>query len=471
MRVLVIGLDSAPPDLVLERWREDLPNLRRLMETGIYGRIESSVPPITVPAWATFATSRNPGRLGFFGFRNRDGHSYTDISIATSRAVGDETVWDIASRAGKRVGLIGVPQTYPPKPVNGFMVTCFLTPSTESQYTYPADLRKDVEALVGDYILDAEDFRTEDKGRLLADIHRMTEQRFTLARSWLTRKPWDFLMMVEMGPDRIQHGFWKYFDPQHRKHVPGSPFQNALLDYYRFIDARIGELLELVGDDTAVMVVSDHGAKRMEGAVNINDWLIREGYLKLRSQPGGVIPFNKADVDWANTRAWGWGGYHGRVFLNVAGREAQGVIPPSEYENVQDELAAKLEAIPDDAGRPMATQVLKPKDVYTGPYVDRSPDLVVYFGDLCWRATEDVGHDSIYSFETERGPDDAVHDRYGMLILRWPGCPAGVEVQGARLLDGAPTLLDLLGLPVPADMEGKSLVASNLLAEADHESF
>ncbi|NIO68279.1 MAG: hypothetical protein GTN71_04295, partial [Anaerolineae bacterium] len=133
-KVLIIGLDCATPQLVFDQWRDELPNLKRLMESGVYGELESSVPPITVPAWTSMMTSKNPGRLGFYGFRNRADYSYDRMSIATSRAVTEDTVWDILSRANKNVILVGVPQTYPPKPLNGYMITSFLTPSTKSQY-------------------------------------------------------------------------------------------------------------------------------------------------------------------------------------------------------------------------------------------------------------------------------------------------------------------------------------------------
>ncbi|NLE77434.1 MAG: sulfate adenylyltransferase, partial [Chloroflexi bacterium] len=181
-KVFVIGLDCGDPTLVFQRWRDELPNFRKLMEGGVYGPLNSSTPPITVPAWSSMMTSKDPGQLGFYGFRNRADYSYSGMRIATSKAVNEETLWEILSRAGKHCVLVGVPQTYPPKPLNGEMVTCFLTPSTESQYTYPDALKAEIEQAVGEYILDVKDFRTEDKGRLLLDIYKMTETRFKTVR-------------------------------------------------------------------------------------------------------------------------------------------------------------------------------------------------------------------------------------------------------------------------------------------------
>ena len=454
-KVVVLGLDSAPT-LLLDEWLPDLPHLRRLAEQGLYGPIQSSVPPITIPAWATFATSKNPGRLGFFGFRNRVDFSYDRLATANSTSVKEPTVWQLLSQAGKQVGLLGVPQTYPPPPVNGFAVSCFMTPDADSAYTWPPDLKGEIERDFGRYTFDVK-FRTEAKASLLSEIYQMTGQHFRLARHLLASRPWDFFMMVEMGTDRLQHAFWKYFDPRHRKYQPGNDYQAAIPSYYRYLDREIGQLLALVPDDAAVIVVSDHGAQRMDGSFHLNDWLLREGYLHLAAPPSGVQEFKRTRVDWSRSTAWGWGGYYGRVFLNVAGREPQGIVPPGDYERLRDELAERLEAIPDDQGRPLATRAIKPQQVYTGPYTDTAPDLCVYFGDLSWRVTEDVGHASLYSFDTEIGPDDAVHDEYGIYILRPPGGGGGGRrLQGLTLLDGgAPTILQLLGLPVPQDMEGR----------------
>jgi len=453
-KVIVIGLDCMSPELVFGRWLEKLPNIKALVDTGVHGWIESSIPPITVPAWTTFVTSKNPGQLGFFGFRNRRDSSYTDISIANSSAVREPTVWDILSHAGKTVGLLGVPQTYPPRPVNGFMVTDFLTPDTSCQYTYPEELRHEIEQLVGDYMLDCENFRTEDKSGLLEQIYRMTDQRFVLARHFLTTRRPDFFMMVEMGPDRIHHGFWKFFDESHRKHQFHPEYSNAIEEYYVYVDRRIGELLPLVKDKAYVMVVSDHGARKMDGCINVNDWFIQEGYLTLKSAPEGVVRLKDADVDWGNTVAWGWGGYYSRIFLNVKGREPLGTIDPNDYEKVRDEIAERIRNIPDDRGNPMDTRVLKPQDIYTGEHVDKAPDLLAFFGDLAWRATEDIGHNSIYSFQTELGPDDALHSQHGMFILSDGRSKGGKRLEGLRLVDGAPTILSLMGVKVPEDMEG-----------------
>ena len=171
-RVLVIGLDCAPPELVFEQWRDELPNFKRVMDNGTWGKLESCIPAITVPAWSSMMSSKDPGTLGFYGFRNRADHSYDKQILANSNSVKTDRVWDVLSRAGKKVITVGVPQTYPPKPVNGIQVGCFLSPSTSNPdrpYTYPASAMKEIQATVGEYLVDVPNFRTDDKERVVPE--------------------------------------------------------------------------------------------------------------------------------------------------------------------------------------------------------------------------------------------------------------------------------------------------------------
>ncbi|NIN66770.1 MAG: sulfatase-like hydrolase/transferase [Anaerolineae bacterium] len=455
-RVMVIGLDCATPQLVFEQWRDELPSLRKLMERGTYGELESTIPPITVPAWMSMMTGKDPGRLGFYGFRNRADHSYDRMRIANSKAVVEDTVWDILSRDGRTVVLVGVPQTYPVKPTNGYIITSFLTPSTGSQYTYPAELKEEIASLVGEYMLDVENFRTEGKDDLLRQIYEMTEKRFKVVKHLVGSKDWDFFMLVEMGIDRIHHGFWKFFDPQHKKYQPDSPYRDAIKDYYRYLDGEIGQILDMLDDDTVVLIASDHGARHMEGGICINEWLKQEGYLALKEEPGEIVPLEKVEIDWDRTMAWGAGGYYGRLFLNVRGREPQGIIPPEQYESVRDEIAHKLSQITDEDGVNIGTVAYRPQDVYS-ECRNVPPDLMVYFGNLSWRSVGSMGHGDIRTRENDLGPDDANHAQQGIFIMYDPGEQGRGRVEGLQVMDVAPTVLDLFGLPVPKDIQGKKI--------------
>lgn len=456
-RVMIIGLDCAEPSLVFDRWLDELPALARLVDRGVSGRLESVIPPITVPAWSCMMSSKTPGDLGIYGFRNRTDHSYEGLSIANGSAVREPRLWDLLTRAGKRSIVLSVPGTYPVRPLNGVMVSCFLTPSTKQQYTFPPTLRREVEQTVGEYLFDCPEFRTADRDDLVRQIYTMTERRFDLAEHLLVAKPWELFAMVEMGTDRMHHAFWKDMDPQHRKHEPGGAFESTIRDYYRFVDARVGRLLEHADDETAVLVVSDHGAKRMDGGVRINEWLRREGWLTTLAQPSVRSSLADVGVDWGRTKAWGDGGYYGRIFLNVRGREPNGIVDPADYERVRDELSCAIQAIPDEQGRPIGTRVFKPNEIY--PRVNGvAPDLIVHFGDLYWRSVGTIGGDEgIHTFDNDTGPDDANHAQHGLLMMAGPGIEPGRR-DDMHLLDVAPTVLDLLGLPVPIGMRGASLL-------------
>lgn len=454
-KVFVIGLDCVPPELVFDAWKDDLPTLNSLMNSGTWGKLKSITPPITVPAWMSMMTSKDPGTLGFYGFRNRGSREYRDQKVANSTWVKEDTVWDVLSRLGRQVVVVGVPATYPPRPVNGSLVGCFLTPSVrQSQYTYPAALKEEIASVVGEYLVDVPDFRTDDKDYLLRQIYEMTDKRFALVDYLMDVKPWDFFMFVEMGTDRIHHGLWQFWDKEHRKYVQGNPYEDAIRQYYIHLDALIGDLLEKLDDDTVVLVVSDHGIKKMDGGICFNEWLIREGYLTLRSQPEGITTIEKADVDWSRTMAWGDGGYYGRLFLNVRGREPEGIVAPEDVERVKAEIAAKLEAIVDPDGHNIGTKVYRPEEIYH-EVRNIAPDLIVYFGDLAWRSVGTIGRGDIYTFENDTGPDDANHAQYGILIAHDPQREGRGYVENLSIMDVAPTVLATMGVPVPADMQGR----------------
>lgn len=458
-KVFVLGLDCAAPELVFDLWADRLPNLTRLRGMGVWGPLESTIPPITVPAWMCMMTGKDPGTLGIYGFRNRRDHSYDGLQFANSHLVREPTVWDVLAEHNRRTIALGVPLTYPPRPIHGLLITDFLAPDTRSEYTYPPELKAEIRDVVGEYLFDARQFRTEEKAQLLADIHAMTAQRFALARHLATTKPWDFFIMVDMGPDRMHHGFWKYFDPMHLKYVPGNPFESAMRDYYIALDAHIGALIQVLEPGTRLLVVSDHGAKRMDGGLCFNEWLMQEGYLVLKQTLPGVTKFTPDLVDWERTRAWGDGGYYGRLFLNMRGREPQGVVPPEQAENLKAELTSKLEALPDHKGRPLGNRVYRPEVVYSDCR-NVAPDLIVYFGDLHWRSVGSVGHGTLWVQDNDSGPDDANHAQQGLFIMAEigpPATPQGRRQDGISLYDVAPTILEIFGIAPPPGM-GRNIV-------------
>ena len=453
MKALVIGLDSAPPELLFNRFLDHMPHIRRLLRDSLYGPMQSTIPAITIPAWIAMATGKTPGELGLYGFRHRRAGTYNDVWIANSSSIRERAVWDYLGEKGYRSVLVGVPPTYPPKKINGWLISDFITPDASVDYTYPRDLKREVERVAGEYIFDVP-FRTDDKESVRDGVWEMTERRFEVIKYLMQEKDWDYFQFVEIGLDRIHHAFWRYFDRSHHLYEWDNRFERVIPEYYRLLDKKIGELLKLVDlDETAVFIVSDHGIQAMRGAFAINQFFYEEGFLKLRGEPEPGTPIQKADVDWSRTLFWGWGGYYSRVFLNVRGREPQGRIPLREYERAREDLAELLKSIRGPNGERWSTEVFFPERIYPEARGDR-PDLMVYFDNLRWRALGTLGWDSPYRTENDKGPDDAVHSEYGVFALRLPEPQPGHVL--CKIYDFAPTVLSLFG--IRADLRGRSLV-------------
>ncbi|MHA1616392.1 MAG: alkaline phosphatase family protein [Candidatus Njordarchaeales archaeon] len=455
-KVLLIGLDAAPPKLVFEKFRKDLPNISKLIQDGAYARMRSTHPPITIPAWAAMVTGKNPGKLGMYGFRHRKKGAYNDFYIVSSLSVKEPAIWDIIGEQGLRSVVISVPPGYPPKKINGFWISCFITPGPEKEYTYPPQLKQEIESKFGPFIFDVV-FRTEKRRELIKNLYKMTEQHFDIVE-YLMREKWDFFMFVEIGVDRVQHAFWKFFDKEHHLYTPGNEFENVIPDYYKYIDQRIGRILNLIDDETVVIVASDHGAKRMKGAFVINEWLADQGYLEFRKEPEPGTDLAKAEINWDQTIAWGWGGYYARVFINLKGREPHGVVKEEDFEDMREQLINDFKKIRDQNGNEMDNKVYRPQELF--PVLNGDPpDLFVYFDDLYWRSAGTVGYGTYYLPENDKGPDDAVHDWDGILIIYDPQETIGKRNLGeVSIFDVAPTILDFFGIKFENDMDGRSLL-------------
>ncbi len=451
-KFVIMGLDCAAPDLVFDELKERIPNITEMAEDGVRGPLRSSDPPITIPAWMSMMTGKDPGQLGLYGFRHRKNNSYQNMWIASSASIKQPTLWDRIGRAGGKSCVVGVPPTYPPRPMEGWLVSGFITPDTSKRYTYPPELAREIRNLVGDYVTDVE-FRVDDRKTLLKGLHDMTEKRFRLIEHLMKEKDWDLFTFVEIGLDRIHHAFWKFFDPAHHLYEEGNPFQEAIPEYYSLLDDWVGRLKRLLPDDTSILIVSDHGAQAMKGAFCINQWLASSGYLSMK-QPKEVRRFSKAEIDWSKTRAWGWGGYYARIFLNVKGREEIGTVHPDKYQEVRDQLAGEIRDINGPNGESWNTEVIYPER-YFNPCRGDPPDMMVYLDELAWRSAGTVGHPDFYLSRNDTGPDDAVHAKEGVYILSDDHHQP--EWRPANILDVAPTVLECLGLPVPADIRGKIL--------------
>ncbi|MFW9882543.1 MAG: alkaline phosphatase family protein, partial [Candidatus Thorarchaeota archaeon] len=451
-KLVIIGLDCASPKTLFEDFLDDCPNIKKMITYGVHGKLRTCHPPITIPAWMVMSTGKKAGTLGLYGFRHRKGNSYDDFWIASSYNIKEPKVWEIIGNKGLKSCILGVPPTYPVEPLNGYLVSGFITPDISSTFTYPPELKHEIIENIGKYIFDA-NFRIEDKNILLEEIYEMTKVQLKTVKYLLKNKDWDYFKFVIIGLDRFHHAFWKYYDKNHHKYEPKNKFEGEMRKYYQYLDKEIGEILDLVDKNTIIMVVSDHGAKAMKGLVCVNMALENLGLLKFKSKPKPRTRLADADVDWNNTYAWGWGGYYARIFLNIEGREPQGIIKKADYEKVRDQIIEKLKSIKDINGNPMNTKIYKPEELFEVIRGD-PPDLIVYFDDLNWRSAGTVGYDSLYLDENDTGPDDAVHDWFGVYIIYDPKRNLGRNLGIKNILDIAPTSLKILDVEIPKDMEG-----------------
>ncbi len=415
-KLFILGLDCAPPRIIYESYGVELVNIGEIVRESARYLLHSSHPPITIPAWISMFTGKTPGELGLYGFRHRKPGDVRESYIVNSTHVKAKTFWDEVGRRGGRVGIIGVPPTYPPKPIHGFMITDFTTPGPEKPYTFPPWLRREIELKFGKYIFDVV-YRSGEKDKVAKELFHMTKQHLNIVKYLLKKKPWDLFVYVEVGVDRVHHAFWKFFDKNHPRYVENSELGEVIPEYYRLIDNWFGEVRKILPKDTVIIIASDHGAKAMKGAFVINQWLEEQGYLKLKEKPKRQgVDLEREMIDWEHTIAWGWGGYYARVFINLKGREPKGKVGKEEYYDVIEQLKKDFMKIRGPNNELWETKVYTPNELYPEVKGD-PPDLLVYFDNLSWRSAGTLSWPTIYLPENDRGPDDAVHDWYGVFTI------------------------------------------------------
>src|SRR3989344_2587113 len=466
-KVFVLGIDGAAPELIFEKWLDELPTIQKLMRKGQYARIFSSVPPATLIAWNSFVSGRDAGELGVYSYMKKSVKTREESELVNSTSIKKERIWKVLGKEGKRSIVLNVPLTCPVEELNGVMVSDFLTPDINADCAYPPSLKEKIRKLGNaDYYFDVAEFigyKDLDIDLLLKRVYEMTDMQLRLLKDLMVHEKWDFCMEVLIGSDRIQHMLWNHFDETHWNYIENSPHKDALKNYYKYVDKELGKILELLDDDTVIIVSSDHGMIPHRGKININEWLRTEGYLVLKKDFEKEIAGKKArlrihGIDFSKTTVHEVGAYHARFYINKKGRDPQGVVPAEKYEAFRDELAKKLQAIMDDKGRKLKTKIFKPEEVYCNGFDENAPDLIVYFDDLQWCANPNLGYNGLYSWETGTGSDAAGHAPYGIFVMAGKGIPQRGGRGTINILDGTPTLLKLFKLPVPKGMQGKALI-------------
>ncbi len=501
-RVLVIGFDGATLD-VIRPWAAEglLPSFRRLMDSGAWGTLQSTMPPVTPAAWSTLATGMNQGKHGLYDFFARREGSYETLVVNSTHRHGSP-FWRLLSQAGKRVCVFNVPATYPPDPVNGLMVSGLLTPTHAVDASYPVAVLEELKRAIPDFGFYPPGIFSKGKEpefiQSVLDWDRMT---LRAADFLMDRAPWDLCFLVFSGVDIMSHFMWQ---PAAIRAAAGDRqvVTDAVRSIYRQADDILGTLLERAGDDTYVMVVSDHGFGPLDHYIHLNAWLAERGYLKFKRTPGvalkylayrlGLTPLHiltlmrglglgarvqetagtrnewfkemvkraflsLEDVDWSRTTAYS-AGYGGPLFANLRGRQPQGIVEPGiEYEALLQRLADDLLALRHPlTDEPLTGAVYRRADLYSGPLVDQAPDLM--FEPRDWRNQGYGVHDFASNRWLEPSPDrTGTHRMDGVFFLRGPGVPGGQRIEGASLQDIAPTILSLMDTPIPKDVDGHVL--------------
>lgn len=494
-QVVVIGIDGAGFDLI-RPWAEagDLPHVACLMAEGSHGLLESTLPPVTSPAWPTFSTGKNPGKHGVFDFIRPLGGQFELVNASSLRA---PTLWEILSAAGRRVGVMNVPITYPPTAVNGFLVSGMLSPM-EGAFTYPADLLRPYEDRMKPYrIAPRVQCREGNEERFIADLMDLVDRRGQHALQLMDDHPCDFLMLHFQATDVLQHALWKLVDPAHPRHDADQArrFVPEFKSVFRRIDDYIGQIVDRLSDEATVIVMSDHSFGALHHTVNLNLLLLDQGLLSLKKGAwtglktrlfrAGLTPAsvwhliedvglqnyvwqvskstrNKIvsrflsfdDVDWSQTLAYSIG-HVGQIYINLRGREPEGiVVPGEEYQAARQRVVEALQKLRHpQSGERMVDEIIPGDRVVHGPYASRSPDLHLVLDGYRAIAFPLFAADRRIVTSQIRG-DSGCHRRHGILIARGGPIRAGKVVEGARIMDLAPTILHLMGLPVPEDMDG-----------------
>jgi predicted AlkP superfamily phosphohydrolase/phosphomutase len=442
-RTVLIGLDCASPRLLFGPLASVMPRLTALRKRGVHGTLRSCTPPITIPAWACMLSGRDPGEIGLYGFRELDHGSYA-MRVANAEQMRVPWVWEHARAAGKRTAALFVPLTYPVKPTADVLISCLLTPSADSEHTHPAALADELRERFGPYQPDVEAFRHADPLAVVAALRAMSSHRFAVARHiWSSEQP-DLMVMVDIGIDRLHHVLWRSLDTSDPDRDPDPVRRSAALGYLAHVDRELGRLLDTLGEEVTVVVASDHGARPLRGAIAINEWLIDEGYLVLaQPRPSEPTPLAQLAVDWARTRAWAEGGYYARVYLNVEGRNPRGTISADAYEGERSALAAKLAGIAGPNDEPLPHRIATPEALYRARH-GAPPDLLVFLGDLDYRAAGTIGHGRLHLPSNDTGADACNHDWDGLFVHAGPRIVPSTEPQAWSIFNIAPTLLEAI---------------------------
>ncbi len=514
-KVFVLGLDGATFDLIdplIEKG--DLPNLERVMREGVRADMNSTIPHHSAPAWTSFATGKGPGKHGILGFTRMMPNTYK-LELVYGSDNKARTLWDVAGEKGKKVIVVNIPMTYPPKPVNGLLISGLDAPGTNCNFTYPTGLRKEILDVCPDYKINLHlgGYLQNDRRRIKAVdiIKRATRARLKVVLYLMQKYPWDLFIVRFNSPDNVQHQFWKFMDKNHPLHKENSPevLKDAIRSVYMDLDKVVGSIHEKIDkDNTTLLIMSDHGAGPCtEKCIYVNEWLRSLGYLSsleengkkklsslrrinaalkgkvisflLRTIPPEVkgllmkfIPFaaSKAathlkfsGINWNGTKAF-VSEVEG-IRINVKSRYPNGTVEAEEYEALRAAIIERVKTLNDpESGDRVFTNVYKREQVYSGESIDEFPDIILRPDDRYKISpkllTEGGVKESFLAREEHWRKISGSHRQHGIFIIKGRDYRRGVRLDEVPIVDILPTALYEVGVPLPDDLDGKPVVGA-----------
>jgi len=506
-KVLFIGLDGATFDVLDPLIAKGLmPRLQQFMSEGVRGPLETTIPPITPTAWVSWMTGKNPGKHGVFEFLlRRKGTGAMPDTPVNSRSRDGLPFWDLLGQMGKQAIVTNVPCTYPPAMVNGVMISDFLTPRGRRDFTFPESLIEEVEGRFGPYELYiTEVYSPGNVDKILDQLFTELEYKTKVNRYLMEQYGWDVFATHYWSTDRFQHELWHLLDEthpffdnrEHKAHI------NRINEYWHTVDSTLGQLFDDASDDATVYIGSDHGFGPIEKFLCFNVWLINEGLLVLKKDAmtlfkravfrlgltpdlayrsamklglahlrlsvgvtnrsklmklANMMMLSLEDVDWSKTVAFSKGNY-GQIFINLRGRDQHGIVEPgAEYEKIMGQVIEKLRGLIDpDTRKPLIGPIWRREDLYSGSHIEESPDIQFLPADM---TNKPLGTLDLTSnkFITPVYGNSGDHRMHGVMLGRGPEIRRGAQIDGARIIDYAPTILHSFGVEIPADMDGRVL--------------
>jgi predicted AlkP superfamily phosphohydrolase/phosphomutase len=480
-KVIVVGLDGATFDLLLP-WIEEgiLPAMAKIMKEGVWGTLESTIPPLTPPAWASFITGTNPGKHGIYDFWEPRGEDF-QRSLVSSHSIQSTKIWKIINAHQRKVGIINIPLTYPPDEVDGFMVSGMLTPDLEHTFTYPPALKERIISEVGNYIIDVDSGlydieKASEVTRFFHDLKDALTWRKKIFFFLIENEAWDFLAVNFIVHDRIQHLFWKYLDKNsplyyldYAKHI-----RSMAIELYQMADEVINSILGKIDKKTTLYIISDHGFGPHYYSFNVNGWLAHLGLLKIQERasrirawikpfiPTGIrkrlgkmltrpVPLRErregADIDYKNSKAYFSGSTSQGIYLRAQG---------NEYKEIRQLIKDELLKMKDPrTGEKLMDEVFFKEEIYHGKNLASAPDLLFIAKGYSVPGSSSIDREHLFT-SYENSPR-GFHQRNGIFMAMNENFKKGYQVKNAAIIDLAPTILYTMGIPIPSHMDGKAL--------------